>query len=165
MRGRVGMIACAAIAVVGLGLGPAATPARAAEAKTRHCVVSASKGSGAAVCYASFRAAIAAATGGRITDAPNDSRVAMRDRGLQARLNAIDVKKVRTIQADIAPIGIFYESTGFRGSSLIYTGGHPCTQVTTDRDYSVSDVGPLWSDRISSYRAYRNCEVTVYQGV
>jgi hypothetical protein len=163
MRPRIGMLACAAIAVVGLGVGPVATPAQGAESR-RHCVTDLSKPNAPTACYDSFRVAIAKATGGRITDAPTDSRVAMKDRRFQARLKAIATQKQVVGQQDTAPIAIFYGEINYQGNVYVYTGSRRCTQSTSDRDYSISRMPAGWDNWMSSYIAYRNCEVTVYDG-
>ena len=47
-----------------------------------HCVTSLTKPGNPTTCYDTFTAVIAAATGGKVTDAPADPRVAMNDKSL-----------------------------------------------------------------------------------
>ena len=61
--------------------------------KNRHCVTDLSKRDDPTTCYDTFTAAIAAATGGRITDAPADLRVAMNDERFLARVYNTGKKK------------------------------------------------------------------------
>ena len=119
MHFRLRTLTLASIAIVALGLASSAaaqttttittttttttttTPTTAAKTgkrakiakKTGHCVRSVTKPDTPTTCYDTFTAAIAAATGGQITDAPADSRVAMNDQRLLARLNAGTGKK------------------------------------------------------------------------
>jgi hypothetical protein len=95
------------------------------------------------VCYDDFTAAIAAATGGQITDAPADVRVAMNDQRLLAKLNHTGEKKdEKKNTADIQPtaelvLGILFDDTIFDGSALIFTGSRACTWTPNDIDFLV----------------------------
>jgi cell wall-associated NlpC family hydrolase len=80
-----------------------AQPGKAKRAKTArkagHCVTSLTKTVNPTTCYDTFTAAMAAVTGGKVTDAPADVRVAMKDQGLLARLNVSGDKKAKAPQA------------------------------------------------------------------
>src|SRR5256885_608374 len=73
------------VAVAGMAMTAIATPAKAATAQERHCVIDVSTPNAPASCYQTFTEAIAKATGGRVTEAPNDPAAAVKD--LAARLN------------------------------------------------------------------------------
>jgi hypothetical protein len=87
MHPRLRTLTLASIAIAALGCASSATPVQPAETakKPRHCVKSLAEPYTRAVCYDDFTAAIAAATGGQITDAPADVRVAMNDQQPPAR--------------------------------------------------------------------------------
>jgi|EndMetStandDraft_9_1072997.scaffolds.fasta_scaffold152025_1 hypothetical protein len=87
--------------IVLLAFGPAlnaqekkTTPTKTA-GKARHCVSNSAEPT-RIMCYDNFTAAIAAATGGRISDAPADVQKAMKDRRLMEKLNA--TKEKRTVR-------------------------------------------------------------------
>lgn len=155
---RLRALVVASIAVVGLGLASEAAPVRA-ETKVqqvRHCVMDVTAPKAPIACYGSFTAAIAKATGGRITDAPNDANAAVSDARLLARLKAIRAQA-------IGPIGTFYASTGYRGRTLTITGDHDCDDAHSPVEFSVEYVGDRWNDDIESFKAWRNCGAKVFE--
>lgn len=188
---RLRTFALAFIAIAALGLVSSATAEKgekgengrhAANAKNnRHCVTDLSKPDTPPTCYDTFTAAIAAATGGQITDAPADSRVAMNDQRLLARMNATDGKKSPALNASgdkksaaITPtahvsghIGTIFYDDGFRGSSLNYIGSHGCDddvhENPFDAEFRKAYVGDDWNDDFESIKGFNNCGMKVWE--
>jgi hypothetical protein len=109
-------------------------------------------------CYPTFTAAIAAATGGRIADAPSDVKAALADQALTERINAASTAGAGTLATVIG--GIFYDQIGQQGSSITVTKPSPCDADKLLRemwvDYPMLNaIG--WNDRISSFHGYNNC--------
>ncbi|MFE4830734.1 hypothetical protein [Streptomyces sp. NPDC056672] len=140
----------AAAAIAGMGIALTAQPARAAE-KDRHCVVNVL--TGAKSCYASFTDAVAKATDGRITDAPDGSRAVMSDTRLLNRLNAGTATKASAGAAASARISVMYKDADFRGDSLTYVGEFDCTPTLADVNYTVELIRPEFNAEVGSYRA------------
>jgi len=141
------------------GLGFALVPAGAAHAATpgRHCVVSVTPGS-AMTCYSSFRTAIAQATGGRVTDAPDDAKAGLTDEKLAVKLNKLGGPATadRTTAANIV-ISIEYADDGFSGSSLIISASHTCDNFTSPVEFVMNSMPSGWNDEIESFRGFANC--------
>jgi hypothetical protein len=148
----------ASIAAAGMGTVAVAAPARAA-GQDRHCVIDVSSPGARATCYDSFTAAIAEATGGRITDAPDNAAAAVKDPRLAARLNAPVTRSGGAAPAADVLIGIEYEDSDFEGSTLTITAPAGCFGAHTDADWDwgLSSVGSDWNDEIGSYRAFSGC--------
>jgi hypothetical protein len=130
---------CAAVAV------PASAQANPSPAKSpnhlrasRHCVVHLAE-QGRATCYDSFRKAIADASGGQITDAP-DSAAGV-DPRLDARINALPGAKKRGASAlGGIVLSIEYVDINFGSSTFTFTGNRECTAPTSDLDYQYPDL-------------------------
>ncbi|MEV4625918.1 hypothetical protein AB0J90_06475 [Micromonospora sp. NPDC049523] len=155
-------LAAATIAMAALGLAFVATPAQA-DAQPLHCVVDVAAKSAAPTCYDSFTKAIAKATGGRVTDAPNNARAAIQDQGLTAKLNATGATKDRASVAVDVLIGIEYWDDDFGGSTYTFTAPWGCTGTTSDVDWEFAALPSNWNDEIGSYRGYSNCWVKHYE--
>lgn len=180
----------ASIAIAALGLASVVTPVRPAEKgehgrhaanakKNRHCVTDLSKSDTPPTCYDTFTAAIAAATGGQITDAPADSRAAMNDQRLMARMNATGGKKGLAASGDkkspaITPtahvsghIGTIFYDDQFGGSSNNYIGSHGCDddlhENPFDAEFRKAYVGDDWNDDFESIRGFNNCWMRVWE--
>jgi hypothetical protein len=130
------------------------TPERQAQS---HCVTDVESLS--LECFSSFRAAIAAATGGQVQDAPEDAQAAALDDGFTADLNQLSV--VPQAEAEVV-IGIEYEDPGFRGDSLIVKAPFGCDGLP-GADWQMSQVPSGWNDEISSYKVFSNCLVEHWQ--
>lgn len=111
------------------------------------------------VCYDTFTEAIARATSGRVTDAPDDSRVAVTDPGLAARLNPSGTKTdaVANAVADDVLIAIEYEDSDFEGSTYTVLRPWGCTGTISDVDWTVPSLPADWNDEIGLYRTFSNC--------
>lgn len=103
------------VAAACAGVLAAPSPAAAApEAKAGpHCVVKVATGK--TTCYDTFRESIAAATDGRITDAPATPQKAAEDKKFLAGLNA---PASRGAAVPMAIGGWLYEDAGYAGRSL-----------------------------------------------
>lgn len=155
----------------GLLLGAAVTApaaqANAAEPALDHCVYNVSTGEYS--CYTTFRAAVAKATNGQVTDAPLGAS-AVKNASFMKKLEG--PKAARTdafAPADITfVISIEYDLKNYNdgdGASIIFDAHAQCV---TDgaRDYTVNDirdVNPWWNDRISSFEGSNHCEVNHYE--
>lgn len=166
MHFRLRTLTLASIAIAALGLASVVTPVQPAETakKPRHCVKSLSKPDTRTACYDNFTAAIAAATGGRITDAPADVRVAMNDQRLLAKLNATGEKKdTAAIPSAVeAPISTLFIDDGFDDDSLTYIGT-ACTGPVSDIDFAEPYVGDEWNDDFESIRTFNNCFARLWE--
>lgn len=145
--------------------GVVAVPAQASAADTTngHCVYNVSTDTSS--CYSSFRAAIADATNGKVTDA---SLAARTTASFQKRMDgpmptaagagAAAVDYVLSIEYDIANLSP-------SGGTLTITGNAPCVE-DGQRDYTFNDIRdawPSWNDRISSFQGYNTCDVNHYE--
>jgi hypothetical protein len=161
MRIRTLTLATVAIASMGVTVLSSAASASAAPApvKARHCVMNVATGTTA--CYANFTKALAAATGGAVTDAPADAAAAVKDSRLAARLNASAATKksgavANRAAADIV-IGIEYEDSDYEDSTLTYSAPSGCTGPVTDVDWVAASLPSGWNDEIGSYQGYGGC--------
>jgi len=89
-------------------------------------------------CYANFRDAVAAATGGAILDAPMDSRTAAVDTDFIARVNGMPSRSIvpahgpaGVVPADVVGsgdfvLGIVYTDVNYGGTSRVYTAPYAC---------------------------------------
>ncbi|HEX6755137.1 MAG TPA: hypothetical protein VF109_04235 [Mycobacteriales bacterium] len=142
--------------------GPAAafaggvSPARAAPgtaAPATHCVLAA--GARAATCYATFPAAIAAATGGRVR-APASAAAAASDARFAAALDDPSVTAASVV------VGIEYTNANYSGSTLTLSAPGRCDD-SNDADYWYATLPAGWNDVISSFRSYSNCAQQLFR--
>jgi hypothetical protein len=151
---------------------PSAADPSTADPALTHCV---STMSGEAACYATFTEAIAAATGGAITDAAADSHEAFADGTLTDRLNALEHRRGDAPTANLAPtpgfgdivIGIVNVDAGFHGKDWTFVATSGCTVVgdaswavqnLNTNPFTVSDI----NDNISSFRSFVGCGTVLY---
>ncbi|MGA2929299.1 MAG: hypothetical protein ABSG43_25580 [Solirubrobacteraceae bacterium] len=146
---------------------------------------------GGPTCYTSFRAAIAAATDGRVTDAPNNVATAMASRRLAAELNQTPsgdsisgttpmktnqtsptssdsatsaLRVAQTASSSSYVLGIEYVDANWQGSTFTWTGNHTCASTLSDIDYYVPSLVPYgWNDVISSFDSYSNCWTKLFE--
>ncbi|MFI0976305.1 peptidase inhibitor family I36 protein [Streptomyces sp. NPDC021093] len=160
---------------VALGLGAVATvaavstPALAQETGSarstanQHCVLDTDNG--AKSCFSTYKEAITFGTKGRVTDAPNDTRAAVRDQKLQERLsgprNERGLKSARgslpAAPAERKVLGTLYSDADFGGGTFTYTGSVGCIRYP-----EFVSMGSGWNDVVSSV-AGGQCNVTLYQ--
>lgn len=101
-------------------------------------------------CFDSFSASIKAATKGRVN---LDSSVHPLD-VTEQMLNSVSDKSSASAAVQIV-VGIDFDNANFGGST--YTWVVPNTGCTDNTFYSVSTMPTGWNDRISSAKAYSNC--------
>jgi hypothetical protein len=133
--------------------------------KARHCVSNSAEPT-RIMCYDNFTAAIAAATGGRISDAPADVRMAMSDKGLMERLNHTKERKGGpqiTYSAGSVVIGILYSAADFSGSTFTLTSSFGCTDTLNDIDHQWAYLGDDWNDVPQSIRTFNNCYARLWE--
>jgi hypothetical protein len=121
-----------------------------------HCVLAAGERQ-TARCFATFPAAIAAATGGRVTTAPASPAVAVRDAAFTAAL-----EEASSTFASVV-VGIEYADLNYGGASLSMTAAGRC-DYSLDVDYRFPSLPSGWNDRISSFRSYSNCAQQLFRG-
>ena len=134
--------------VPGVATAPeAATAAPRAAVAGPHCALGA--GDGAKLhCFATFRAAVSFATGGRVTTAPATPAEAVKDPAFTAA--------VESVTAGSVLVGIEYADLNFGGASLSMYAGGRC-DASSDADYRFPSMPAGWNDRVSSFRSYSNC--------
>lgn len=121
-----------------------------------HCVGSVS--SNAVSCYSTFREAIAFATGGAITDAP-DARAALADDGFARRINALAIRP----NVDVL-IGIDYVDINFQGNTFTWTSFIGCDGDPNTMDFSTASLSPFrWNDVISSFHSFSSCQTVLFE--
>ncbi|EST29295.1 hypothetical protein N566_22390 [Streptomycetaceae bacterium MP113-05] len=142
------MASLAALAALGgtSGASAAAADGGPDEPGGRHCI--AGLADGEQRCFDTFAEAVAAATDGRVDDAPSSARAAAGDDAFRASLAG------EVIQ------GTFFEHGNYGGASLTIYGPQPC-----EKDGWVNcqyDLGDWWKDRISSVQPWANCWLWLY---
>lgn len=139
------------------GVAAEAATARPAapEAKAPHCVLAAGERR-LPRCFGTFPAAIAAATGGRVT-APASAAAAVRDPAFTAALEDTAVTSASVV------VGIEYADLNYGGATLSMTAPGRCDN-SLDVDYRFPSLPSGWNDRISSFRSYSNCAQQLFRG-
>lgn len=133
---------------------PLAGPAAAAPpTPEKHCVLAA--GAKAATCYATFPAAIAAITGGKVR-APASATDAATDPAFAAAVDAPAATAAQTI------VGIEYADANYRGSTLTLYASGRCDS-SPDADYAWDTLPSGWNDRISSLKSFANCAQQLFR--
>jgi hypothetical protein len=135
------------------------TPGAAGTAAPTHCVLRATPRGGTEeppTCFGSFRAAIAFATDGRVTDAPESASRAT-DAAFATRLDAPDTTTA-------AVLGIDYADINFHGSTLTLSAAGGCDN-NIDVDWQFPTLPAAWNDRISSFRSFSNCLQQLFRDV
>ncbi|GGZ39103.1 hypothetical protein GCM10010387_36490 [Streptomyces inusitatus] len=141
----------------------AAQPPRATTGP--HCV--ATLATGTTACYTTFRESIAAATGGRITNAPITPAEAATDKKFQARLNTAAPRSTTAGTLAVGVGAVLFEDASYQGYSLtlsLHHGGDNGDYCKNDADWDGS--GNLSShgfdNTISSVWSYNNCQVKLW---
>ncbi|MGC0415536.1 hypothetical protein [Embleya sp. AB8] len=113
-------------------------------------------------CFATFREAISAATGGRVTDAPSTAKAGLADEHLTKELNDPTSGTITPAAKTNVVIGITYWDSNFAGPSYVYTAGNQCTDSTGDIDFQVN-IQNDWQNRISSFVGFGNCYLKLWE--
>lgn len=139
---------------------PAASAAPGAAA--RDCIMRIETGE--ITCFADFRAAVKAATGGRVTDAPVTATPL--DRATTARVNAAGTAAAKAVAgrsraaATRTVLAIVYRDFDYTGGSVqLYSEQGPCRDGL---DFKIN-LPSQWNDVISSFQTFNNCYSTNYE--
>ncbi|HEY6748405.1 MAG TPA: hypothetical protein VI357_22135 [Mycobacteriales bacterium] len=127
----------------------------------KHCTLAAGAGQ-SLHCFATFPAAIAYATGGRIADAPASATTAALDPAFATKVAAANQDVVTTLATSV--LGIEYADANFRGASLTMTGGGSCDN-SLDVDFRFGSMPSGWNDRISSFKSFSNCAQQLFRSI
>ena len=134
-----------------------------------HCTLAAGAGQ-QLHCFATFRAAIAYGTQGRVADAPASAADAARDPGFAAAVNSAAVNAA-AVNAAAAPsvtaaastlLGIEYADANMRGASVSLFGAGSCDN-SSDADYRFASLPAGWNDRITSFTSFSNCAQQLFR--
>ena len=134
----------------------ATAAAQPPSAAAPHCVLAAGNRQ-TPRCFATFPAAIAAATGGWVTSAPASPAAALRDPAFTAAL------ETQPVTAAAVLVGIESADLNYGGASLSMTAPGRC-DYRMDVDYRFPSLPSGWNDRISSFRSYSNCAQQLFRG-
>jgi hypothetical protein len=146
----------------------AAAPAPATAAP--HCAVIA--GSATPHCFATFRAAVAYGTGGRVTDAPVSARTAATDATFTRKMGALPATAVKTAAtsgttpataaAASVLLGVEYADANYLGASVSFFGATRCDN-SSDADFRFASMPAGWNDRITSFKSFSNCAQQLFR--
>jgi hypothetical protein len=143
------------------------------DASLGHCV---STPDMQATCYATFTEAIAAATGGRIADAPARFADVIDSDDFAARINALARPRPADFATGTTPttaaanvvVGIVNYDPDYRGKDWVFLqnvgcDGNPHTEEyqvvnLNTSPYTVSDI----NDNIRSFRSFSSCQMVLY---
>jgi hypothetical protein len=129
---------------------------------TPHCALVA--GSSAPHCFATYRAAVAYGTGGRVTDAPVSARTAALDPAFARKMAALPAGTPEVAAAASVLLGVEYADAGFSGASLSLFGAGGCDN-SSDVDFRFGSMPAGWNDRISSFKSFSNCAQQLFRSV
>ena len=171
-RSRAVTALAVAVPLLGLAAPAGATPgAQAATAAARpatagaHCVLAAGDDQPLR-CFATFPAAVAVATGGRVTTAAASPAAAAADPGFTAAVDAAtaQVSAGTLTTTSSVLLGVEYADINYGGSSLSMTAPGGC-DYSMDVDYRFPSLPSGWNDRISSFRSYSNCAQQLFAAI
>jgi hypothetical protein len=137
----------------------ATTTEPGSEAAGSHCTVDIS--GGPVQCFPTYRAAIAAATDGRVKDAPLDVRAAVANPAFRKKIDVAGT--AAELRADAEPaaessvvIGTEYLDANHTGKSMSFTAESKCTP--DGPGFQVDQVPAEFNDAISSYQTFNDCQ-------
>ncbi|MFF3460142.1 hypothetical protein ACFYXH_38780 [Streptomyces sp. NPDC002730] len=140
----------------------AAPPASADQPALEHCVLALD--TGRQTCYEGFTAAFSAASGGRITDAPDNLKAASRGSGLQElRAETLRLADSGGASGDVIVGTVFRDKDYGGGESLTFTALSPCRN--NDAEDWWNNMPADWNDTITSVQPWANCWIELYSDV
>jgi hypothetical protein len=158
------LLAATAIAIPALWLTSNATLAQSEQTSkaSRHCVKSLSAPNKQIECYDTFTAAISAATGGRITDAPADAGAAMKDQRFLEKLRRTETMQPAGYERAIADL---FSDANAEGSSLTITADRGCTRPhdANQIDLVLPYIGDEWNDQAESINTFNSCFAKLWE--
>ncbi|MEV7872476.1 peptidase inhibitor family I36 protein [Streptomyces sp. NPDC088124] len=126
----------------------------------RHCAVNVD--TEAVSCYATFREAIAKATGGRITDGPEEARTAAADAAFERQVNTASTSAAAPAATTL--ISIEYQHPDYKGETRsMYGTRGSCTSGATYKRADIRTLYADWNDKISSFKGQSGCRVNHYE--
>ncbi|MER6917238.1 hypothetical protein ABT354_36825 [Streptomyces sp. NPDC000594] len=154
--------ACAGVllASVPAGAAPAPAPETSRATSGPHCATHVETRK--TTCYDTFREAVSATTGGRVTNATQAK--AAKDSAFVDKVNETVGATAGTAATSRAAsdffLGVIYEHTRFRGASHQFWGDGPCNDFS-DQEYWMVDL-LNWNNRISSLKTGSNCDIELF---
>ena len=140
------------LTVVLLLVTPAAADAASTSTRQRHCIaqaqtVGAARATAKVQCFATFAAAIKAATG---------SRVNLGNATTSRRVSAAELSASPDSPTTTYVLSVDYHDANFSGSTFTWTAAAPCGY------YLTGSMPSGWNDVISSVADYSGCATTLY---
>jgi hypothetical protein len=114
-------------------------------------------------CFATFRAAVAFGTGGRVRDAPASATAAAHDPAFAAAVTAAGTAPSTTPAASIL-VGTEFADANFTGGTLSLFAPGRCDN-SSDADFRFGSLPAGWNDRITSFRSFSNCAQQLFRSV
>jgi hypothetical protein len=151
---RIRVLTLASLTLAAIGMAAVGIPAHATEGTPRHCIANVTTHVAKVECFDTFAAAVSKATGGRMTDIPQDAGKAAKDAAFEAKLRALSNQPSPAgVQAQNV-IEIDYDY-GFFGTDTFtwWVDGGGCeTNPLGNVKYSVSNLADYgWNDRINAF--------------
>jgi hypothetical protein len=114
-------------------------------------------------CFATFRAAVAFGTGGRVRDAPASATAAAHDPAFAAAVTAAGTAPSTAPAASIL-VGTEFADANFTGGTLSLFAPGRCDN-SSDADFRFGSLPAGWNDRITSFRSFSNCAQQLFRSV
>jgi hypothetical protein len=131
---------------------PSAGNAASSSGKQQHCIVEAlavgSASTSSVRCYATFAAAIKAATSGRVN---------LQDATTSKRVSSVELTAGPDSATSTYVLSVDYHDSNFSGSTFTWYASLPCGY------YQTGSMPSGWNDVVSSVAAYSGCATTLYQ--
>ncbi|MEU4181544.1 hypothetical protein [Streptomyces sp. NPDC026589] len=159
-------VACATVFMTPAPAGATQDPEATRAEAGRHCV--ATPGDQKPTCYDTFRESVAAATGGRITDAPVTPQKAALDRKFLDKMNAPARKAgSRTVTGSSNTMaGVLYEHGGSRaGRTLILNTHYTCGSGTELGYLNLGSSFYQFNDITSAVLTGSGCKVELFEHI
>jgi hypothetical protein len=157
--GVAGAPAAAPVATSGDTSEAATATSRQPATTGQHCTLAAGAGQ-TLHCFATFRAAVAYGTHGRITDAPATPAAAARDPKFAAKVAAAGADPL--VGTGSTFLGTDYADANMRGASLNFFGTSGCDN-SSDADFRFNSLPAGWNDRITSFSSFSNCAQQLFR--
>lgn len=156
-RAAAALVTLAVAAAVTATGGPAGAAPNTHTAGDEHCVLD--TGSGVQECFDTFPEAMSAASGGRISQAPESGQLAASDTDFREQTRQLAADDDAVAQGEVIQ-GTFFDDTNYGGDSLTVRGEAPCVKDGwVDWELTLDDD---WKDRISSLQPWANCWIWLY---
>ncbi|WP_405820341.1 hypothetical protein OG241_32480 [Streptomyces sp. NBC_01390] len=121
-----------------------------------HCTSDVS--GGPVKCFTTYRAAIAAATGGVVKDAPANVSDAAGSPGFKAKINAAGTTAADGDQPFV--VGTVYLDNDLKGASMSFTAETKCSPENDG--FQISSMPEGFDDAVSSYETFNDCQAALF---